>query len=220
MIRRITYNAYSGNGWMVKHESISVYSDSQQSLKCCIDLQEYKMCICEHYSKIPHPPCLKIEALHQLTNGGDDCYGKVKRASEFPLSPGAMGLSLQHHSFDFAVVDLGEAVLLLHLVALLLQDASAGGLRLRLQRVKHRGADQQVGEHAEDERQGPDVLLLHPRRRRQKGARLQQSICATGLRCPVYVKTRVSGCAHRDALDASISKWLKLAFSHAQSSPK
>lgn len=119
------------------------------------------------------PPCLKIEALHQLTNGGDDCYGKVKRASEFPLSPGAMGLSLQHHSFDFAVVDLGEAVLLLHLVALLLQDASAGGLRLRLQRVKHRGADQQVGEHAEDERQCPDVLLLHPRRRRQKGARLQ-----------------------------------------------
>lgn len=78
-----------------------------------------------------------------------------------------MGLSLQHHSLDFAVVVLGETVLLLHLVALLLQDASAGTLRLGLQRVKHRGADQQVGEHAEDERQGPDVLLLHPRRRHE-----------------------------------------------------
>lgn len=63
-----------------------------------------------------------------------------------------MGLSLQHYSFDFAVVVLGEAVLLLHFVALLLQDASAGALRLGLQRVKDRGAHQQVGEHAEDER--------------------------------------------------------------------
>lgn len=74
-----------------------------------------------------------------------------------------MGLSLQHNSLDFAVVILGEAVLLPHLVALLLQDAPAGAFRLGLQRIKHRGADQQVGEHAEDERQRPDVLLLHPR---------------------------------------------------------
>lgn len=78
-----------------------------------------------------------------------------------------MGLSLQHYSLDFAVVVLGEAVLLLHFVALLLQDAPTGALRLRLQRVKHRGAHQQVGEHAEDERQGPDVLLLHSRHRHE-----------------------------------------------------
>ena len=114
------------------------------------------------------PPSPQIEELHPLTNGGDHCYGKVERASKFPLSPGAVGLSLQHHSLDFAVVVLGEAVLLLHLAALLLQDASAGALRLRLQRVKHRGAHQQVGEHAKDERQGPDVLLLHPRCRHEK----------------------------------------------------
>lgn len=89
-----------------------------------------------------------------------------------------MGLSLQHHSLDFAVVVLGKAVLLLHLVALLLQDASAGALRLRLQRVKHRGADQQVGEHAEDERQGPDVLLLHPRCRHEKSG--SREVTVTG----------------------------------------
>lgn len=105
--------------------------------------------------------------MHQLTNRGDDCYGKVKRASEFPLSPRTMGFSLQHHSLNFAVVVLGEAVLLLHLAALLLQDAPAGALRFGLERVKHRGADQQVREHAENERQGPHVLLLHPRRRHE-----------------------------------------------------
>lgn len=78
---------------------------------------------------------------------------------------------MQHHSLDFAVVVLREAVLFLHFVALLLQDAPAGALRLRLQRVKHRGAHQQVGEHAEDQRQGPDVLLLHPRCRHESGQR-------------------------------------------------
>lgn len=81
-----------------------------------------------------------------------------------------MRLRLQHHALDLAVVVLGEAVLFLHLVALLLQDAPAGVLRLGLERVKHRGADQQVGEHAEDERQGPDVLLLHPRHRHVRGS--------------------------------------------------
>lgn len=78
-----------------------------------------------------------------------------------------MGFSLQHHSLNFAVVVLGEAVLLLHLAALLLQDAPAGALRFGLERVKHGGADQQVREHAENERQGPHVLLLHPRRRHE-----------------------------------------------------
>lgn len=103
------------------------------------------------------------KAAPQLTYGRDDRNGKIKGASKFPLPPGAVGLRLQHHSLDFAVIVLGEAVLPLHLTALLLQDAPAGVLRLGLQRVKHRGADQQVGEHAEDEREGPDVLLLHPR---------------------------------------------------------
>lgn len=117
-----------------------------------------------------------MDALHELTNGGDDCYGKVKRASKFPLSPGAMRLSLQHHSLDFAVVVFREAILFFHLVALLLQDAPAGVLRLGLQRVKHRGADQQVGEHAEDERQGPDVLLLHPRHRHVRSRYVQLQV--------------------------------------------
>lgn len=123
----------------------------------------FVMLIWLHHEKSSH-----IKALHQLTNGGDDCYGKVKRASKFPLSPSTMRLSLQHHSLDLAVVVLGEAVLLLHLVALLLQDAPAGVLRLGLQRVKHRGAHQQVREHAENERQGPNVLLLHSRLRHEK----------------------------------------------------
>lgn len=106
------------------------------------------------------------EGTLKLTNGGYHRDSKVERASKFPLPAGAVGLSLQHHALDFAVVVLRKSVLLLHLAALLLQDAPAGALRFGLQRVKDRGADQQVGEHAEDERQGPDVLLLHPRRRR------------------------------------------------------
>lgn len=107
------------------------------------------------------------EKLPKLTNGGDNRDGKVEGAGEFPLSAGAMGLSLQHYALDFAVVVLRKSVLFLHLAALLLQDATAGALRLRLQRVEDGGADEQVGEHAEDERQGPDVLLLHPWRRRR-----------------------------------------------------
>lgn len=98
-----------------------------------------------------------------------------------------MGLSLQHHSLDFAVVVLGEAILLLHLVALLLQDAPAGALRFGLERVKHGGADQQVGEHAEDERQGPDVLLLHPRCRRESRRRIGTVTGDTALQRRLHI---------------------------------
>lgn len=94
-----------------------------------------------------------------------------------------MGLRLQYHPLDVAVHFLGEAVLLLHLVALLLQDAPSGALPLRLECVEHGGAHQQVGEHADDERQRPDVLFLHPRRWRAKsaadGADLQVAACCS-----------------------------------------
>lgn len=112
--------------------------------------------------------CSIVTEVHKLTNSSYHCYGKVKRTCEFPLPPRAVGLGLQHHSLDFAIVVFGETILLLHLAALLLQAAPTGALRFGLQRVKHRGAHQQVGEHAEDERQGPYVLLLHPRCRHEK----------------------------------------------------
>lgn len=72
-----------------------------------------------------------------------------------------MGLRLQHHSLDLSLVELGEAVLSLHVAALLLQHALPRALSLGLQGVKDRGAHQQIRKHAEDERQRAHVLLLH-----------------------------------------------------------
>lgn len=72
-----------------------------------------------------------------------------------------MGLQLQHHPFELAVVGLGEVVLALELQLLLLQLSPVGSLRLGLQGVEDGGAHQQVGEGADDQGQSPDVLPLH-----------------------------------------------------------
>lgn len=81
-----------------------------------------------------------------------------------------MRLGLQHHPLDVSVVLRREAVLPLQIVQPLLQRLLPKNLAFRLQRVKHGGSQQQVENYGEDEREGPDVLRLHPQLRSARGA--------------------------------------------------
>lgn len=97
-----------------------------------------------------------------LTYGRDHSDGEVKGAGEFPLQPGFVRLELQHHLLQLVEIIRGQVVELLEqLLFLRFQLPLLGRLLLRLQRVEDRGADDQVGEGADDEGEGPHVLPLH-----------------------------------------------------------
>lgn len=97
----------------------------------------------------------------ELTYGCDHRDGEIKGAGELPLHPGFVRLQLQHHLLQLAEVLRGQVEspqqVLLPVVQLLL----LAHLLLRLQHVEDRGAHDQVGEGADDEREGPHVLPLH-----------------------------------------------------------
>ncbi len=135
----------------------------------------------------------KVNSL--LTNCGDNSDGKVERARELPLPPGAVRLRLEDHPLNLPVVILGEAVPLLQLVQLLLQRLFLWTLTVRLQRVKDGGSYEQVENNGEDETEGPDVLRLHPQRRSARGAE--------GGRAPLLGGTdaqRIKGASSMDSM--------------------
>lgn len=95
------------------------------------------------------------------TYGRDHSDGEVKGAGEPPLHAGFVRLQLQHHLLQRLEV-LGRQVEGVEQVPLpQVQLSPLGRLLLRLQRVEDRGADDQVGEGADDEGEGPHVLPLH-----------------------------------------------------------
>lgn len=96
-----------------------------------------------------------------LTDGGDDGDGEVEGACKLPLAAGAVRLSLQRQALQLAVVLGGEAVLPPELAPLLGQQPLAPALCLGLERVEDRGAHQQVGQDAQDERGGAHALPPH-----------------------------------------------------------
>lgn len=124
---------------------------------------------------MPQPPCpsSNLEELspppqnETLTNGRDDCDGKVEGTGEFPLDTSPVWLGLHDHQLQLPVVLAGDVVLsfepdLLGFEFLLLPHLVVG-----LQGIKDGSPDQQVSERADDEGQGPHVLPLHGR---QQGA--------------------------------------------------
>lgn len=72
-----------------------------------------------------------------------------------------MRLGLHDDVLEFPVVVLADVVLALQPLLLGLQLLLLAHLEVRLERVEHGGADQQVGERADDQGQGPHVLPLH-----------------------------------------------------------
>lgn len=111
----------------------------------------------------PGPGPTELPRRESLTDGRDDRDGKVEGAGEFPLDSGAVRLGLHNHQLQLPVVLAGDVVLsfepdLLGFEFLLLPHLVVG-----LQGIKDGGPDQQVGERADDEGQGPHVLPLHGR---------------------------------------------------------
>lgn len=72
-----------------------------------------------------------------------------------------MRLQLQHHLLQLVEVLLGQVEGSEQVVFLHAHPRPLGLLLLGLQRVEDRGADDQVGEGADDEGEGPHVLPLH-----------------------------------------------------------
>lgn len=105
-----------------------------------------------------------VSVISSLTNGREDGGREIEGTLEFPLDARLVRHGLDDHGGQDSEVLVGHVVLLLeHLLhfaeRLLLDD-----LMLGLERVEYRGAHEQVGEGAHDERQGADVLSLHHRR--------------------------------------------------------
>lgn len=96
-----------------------------------------------------------------LTYGRDHGDGEVKGAGEFPLHPGFVRLQLQHHLLQLVKVLPGQVERLEQLRLPQVQLLPLVRLLVRLHRVEDRSADYQVGEGADDEGEGPDVLPLH-----------------------------------------------------------
>lgn len=72
-----------------------------------------------------------------------------------------MRLGLHDDGLQLFIVILTDVVLALEALLLSLQLLFLPHLVVRLERVKHRGPDQQIGERADDQGQRPHVLPLH-----------------------------------------------------------
>lgn len=72
-----------------------------------------------------------------------------------------MRLQLQHHLLQLVKFLPGQVERFQQFLLPLVQLSPVGRLLLRFQRVEDRGADDQVGEGADDEGEGPHVLPLH-----------------------------------------------------------
>lgn len=97
----------------------------------------------------------------KLTYRGYDSDGKVKGPCKFPLDPCSVRLGLHDDGLQLFIVILTDVVLALEALLLRLQLLLLPHLEVRLERVKHRGPDQQIGERADDQGQRPHVLPLH-----------------------------------------------------------
>ncbi|XDV33890.1 hypothetical protein PO909_004137, partial [Leuciscus waleckii] len=97
----------------------------------------------------------------KLTDSGYDSDGKVKGPCKFPLDPCSVRFGLQDDGLKLFIVILTDVVLALEALLLRLQLLLLPHLVVRLERVKHRGPDQQIGERADDQGQRPHVLPLH-----------------------------------------------------------
>jgi len=98
---------------------------------------------------------------HELTDRCDDGGGEEQCSGELPLRSEPIRHELDDVGGDQPVLGLVDVVLLAQPQFLVLEPLALRDLVLRLEGVEDGGADQQVRQSTDDQRQSSDVLSLH-----------------------------------------------------------
>lgn len=97
------------------------------------------------------------------TYGGNDSDGEIKGSRESPLDSSLVRLQLQHDPLQLLEIDFAQVIFVHQLLFPTVQGFLLGDLHLRLESIKDGRSDEQIGESAYDQHEGPDVLPLHDR---------------------------------------------------------
>lgn len=95
------------------------------------------------------------------TYGRDHRDGEIEGACEVPLQTGFVRLQEQNHVLQFFEVRRGQVEPVAEVLLARAQIFALARLLLGFQRIEDRGTNDQVGQGAEDEDEGPQVLPLH-----------------------------------------------------------
>lgn len=95
------------------------------------------------------------------TYSRDHSDGEIEGARKVPLQSGFVRFQVQDHVLQFFEVRRGEVEPVAQVLFARVQLHTLARLLLGFQRIEDRRADDQVGQGAEDEDEGPQVLPLH-----------------------------------------------------------
>ena len=98
---------------------------------------------------------------HRLTDSRDDGCGEEEASGKLPLLTRLIGFQANRILGQIYIVLIRYVVLVLEIFVRCVIFNFLFRFVVRLEEIKDGGADEQIGEHADHERKGSNVLLLH-----------------------------------------------------------